>query len=94
MNIASEACQLAMTTDHYPHVHEPQPGVLMCLGYNGRGVALATALGAELAGRIADPKHVACMPTSPLRPIPLHGFWRTGVQLAIARARAQEMFGF
>ena len=86
--------QLAMTTDHYPHIHEPQPGVLIGLGYNGRGVALATALGAELASRIADPAHVACMPTSPLNPIPLHGFWRTGVQLAIARARAQEMFGF
>jgi glycine/D-amino acid oxidase-like deaminating enzyme len=86
--------QLAMTTDHYPHVHEPQPGVLICLGYNGRGVALSTALGAELACRIADPEHVACMPTSPLNPIPLHGFWRTGVQLAIARARAQELFGF
>jgi glycine/D-amino acid oxidase-like deaminating enzyme len=86
--------QLAMTTDHYPHVHEPQPGVLIGLGYNGRGVALATALGAELASRIADPAHVACMPTSPLNPIPLHGFWRTGVQLAIARARTQELFGF
>jgi glycine/D-amino acid oxidase-like deaminating enzyme len=86
--------QLAMTTDHYPHVHEPQPGVLICLGYNGRGVALSTALGAELAGRIANPEHVACMPTSPLHPIPLHGFWRAGVQLAIARARAQEFFSF
>ena len=86
--------QLAMTTDHYPHVHEPQPGVLIGLGYNGRGVALATALGAELASRIADPAYVACMPTSPLNPIPLHGFWRTGVQRAIARARAQELLGY
>ena len=35
--------RLAMTRDHYPHVHEPAPGVLICLGYNGRGVAMATA---------------------------------------------------
>ena len=86
--------QLAMTTDHYPHVHEPQPGVLIGLGYNGRGVALATALGAELATPHCRSRTPACMPTSPLKPIPLHSFWRTGVQLAIARARAQEMFGF
>ena len=31
--------RLAMTRDHYPHIHEPARGVLICLGYNGRGVA-------------------------------------------------------
>jgi glycine/D-amino acid oxidase-like deaminating enzyme len=86
--------QLAMTTDHYPHLHEPEAGVLICLGYNGRGVALSTALGAELAHRIAQPAYSPCLPLSPLKSIPLHGFWRTGVRLAIARARALEPFGF
>jgi hypothetical protein len=83
-----------MTTDHYPHLHEPQAGVLICLGYNGRGVALSTALGAELARRIEEPGYSPCLPVSPLKSIPLHGFWRTGVRLAIARARALESFGF
>src|ERR1700736_1593111 len=41
--------RLAMTVDHYPHVHEPAPGALAYLGCNGRGVALATAMGAQLA---------------------------------------------
>ena len=53
--------RLAMTRDHYPHVHEPAPGVLVCLGYNGRGVAMATAMGAQL--RAAD--HAT---RSPVRP--------------------------
>ena len=44
--------QLAVTTDHYPHIHEPAEGVLVCLGYNGRGVAMSTAMGPELARRI------------------------------------------
>ena len=41
--------QIAVTMDHFPHIHEPAPGILVCLGYNGRGVAMATAMGPELA---------------------------------------------
>jgi len=37
--------RLAITADHFPHVHEPGPGALVYLGCNGRGVALATAMG-------------------------------------------------
>jgi glycine/D-amino acid oxidase-like deaminating enzyme len=44
--------RLAMTADHYPHVHEPAPGALVYLGCNGRGVALATARAA--IGTTAD----------------------------------------
>jgi len=80
--------RLAMTRDHFPHVHEPAPGVLICLGYNGRGVALATALGAELARRITTPDARIDMPVSALRPIPLHALWPLAVKAAIARGRA------
>ena len=44
--------QLAITPDHYPHVHEPDESVLVCLGYNGRGVAMSTAMGPQLARRV------------------------------------------
>src|SRR6267378_971663 len=44
--------RLAMTADHYPHVHEPAPGALVYLGCNGRGVALATSMGQQLAKRL------------------------------------------
>ena len=54
--------QLAITPDHYPHVHEPDESVLVCLGYNGRGVAMSTAMGPQLARRViggvtADDRH-------------------------------------
>jgi glycine/D-amino acid oxidase-like deaminating enzyme len=49
--------RLAMTTDHYPHIHEPAPGILACLGYNGRGVAMGTAMGEQLARRVSAPDH-------------------------------------
>jgi glycine/D-amino acid oxidase-like deaminating enzyme len=79
--------QLAMTTDHYPHVHEPQPGITICLGYNGRGVAMATAMGAALAARIANPHARFDMPVTDIHPIAFHSFWRTGVRAAIVRGR-------
>ena len=86
--------QLAMTTDHYPHVHEPEPGVMICLGYNGRGVAMSTVMGACLAARIAEPDATFDMPVTGIRGIPLHRFWRTGVRAAIARGRLVDYFGF
>ena len=51
--------QLAITPDHYPHIHAPDESVLVCLGYNGRGVAPGTAMGPELARRIVDPRDPA-----------------------------------
>jgi glycine/D-amino acid oxidase-like deaminating enzyme len=85
--------QLAMTTDHYPHVHEPQPGVSICLGYNGRGVAMATVMGALLAARIATPGAPFDMPITAMRGIPFHAFWRMGVRAAIARGRLIDWLG-
>lgn len=85
--------QLAMTTDHYPHVHEPEAGVTICLGYNGRGVAMATVMGALLAARISDLSARFDMPITALRGIPLHAFWRTGVRAAILRGRFSDWLG-
>ena len=42
-----------MTADHLPHLHAPAPGVIAALGYNGRGVALATALGLAIGAHLA-----------------------------------------
>ena len=85
--------RLAMTRDHYPHVHEPQPGVLVCLGYNGRGVAMATALGAQLARRITQPELPFDMPVTDMKTIALHPFWPAGVQAAILYGRMSDFLG-
>ncbi len=66
--------RLAVTPDYLPHVHEPEPGLLMALGYTGRGVALATALGGAM-GRYAatgDQSHLP-LPLTAITPIPFHG---------------------
>lgn len=85
--------RLAMTWDHYPHVHELAPGVHAALGYNGRGVALSTALGAQLARLLAEPGTPLDMPVTPLKPIAMHGFWKTGVRMAILKGRLLDSLG-
>lgn len=85
--------RLAMTRDHYPHVHEPAAGVLICLGYNGRGVAMATAMGRALAQRMANPGAVFDMPLTPLAPIALHALWPAAVKAAILSGRVRDLFG-
>jgi glycine/D-amino acid oxidase-like deaminating enzyme len=85
--------RLAMTRDHYPHVHEPAPGVLICLGFNGRGVAMATAMGRALADRIAHPGCAFDMPLTPVAPIPMHGLWPVAVKGAILSGRLRDFLG-
>ncbi len=83
--------QLAITLDHYPHIHEPAPGVTVCLGYNGRGVAMASAMGPQLAKRILGGRQDEIdMPITDLKPVPFHALWRTGVAARIAYGRIRD----
>jgi glycine/D-amino acid oxidase-like deaminating enzyme len=85
--------RLAMTRDQYPHIHEPAKGVLVCLGYNGRGVAMGIAMGAQLARRISTPSAGLDMPITTLKTIALHPLWPLGVKAAIARGRLGDFLG-
>ena len=85
--------QVAMTADHYPHLHEPAPGVIACLGYNGRGVAMSTAMGAQIARRILDPATPLDMPITSARTIPLHGLWRPAVAARVLYGRIRDAMG-
>ena len=82
---------VALTTDHLPHIHEPEPGLVAAAGCQGRGVALMTALGERLAAYCAerDPDGLP-LPITPIRPIPFHRFHRLGVAAAIAAKRALD----
>ncbi|MBR0644928.1 NAD(P)/FAD-dependent oxidoreductase [Plastoroseomonas hellenica] len=86
--------QLAMTPDHYPHIHQPAPGLICCLGYNGRGIALSTAMGDEIA-RLATgtPAAEIAMPVTPIKPMPFHGFWRVGVMAKVLEGRIRDRLG-
>jgi glycine/D-amino acid oxidase-like deaminating enzyme len=75
---------VAMTADHMPHLHELAPGLLAGLGYNGRGVAMATQMGRLLtAWARGEERRSLGFPATPIAPVPLHGFSRIGVQLAV-----------
>ena len=86
--------QLAISIDHYPHFHEPAPRVLAALAYNGRGVAMATAMGTQIAARVLGaPAEALEMPLTDLKPIPFHGLWRTAVAGRMAYGRIRESLG-
>ncbi len=76
--------KVALTTDHLPHLHEPAPGLHAMLGYNGRGVAMATACGKLLAERLSGrPAEDLALPTTRLRSIPLHGLRNVALASAV-----------
>ncbi|KQW56529.1 NAD(P)/FAD-dependent oxidoreductase [Variovorax sp. Root411] len=78
------AGRIAVTRDFMPHVHTPAPGVTIALGYNGRGIALATSMGKHLAARLVDAGANFPYPVTPIQPIPLHGLQRFYVAGGVA----------
>ncbi len=85
--------QVALTADRYPHVHEPAPGVHIGLGYNGRGVAMASLMGRLLAERVRHRDDHFDLPITPIRPIRFHRFWRTGVQVRRVYGNIRDQLG-
>ena len=64
---------VAMTTDHFPRLHELAPGLFAGLGYNGRGIAAATMMGRDLATLVRGAGDDATVfPVQPLRPLAWH----------------------
>jgi glycine/D-amino acid oxidase-like deaminating enzyme len=82
---------VAMTRDHLPHLHELAPGLRAALGYNGRGVAMATVLGTLLARwTLGEPPAELGFPVTPLRPIALHRCSQLGARVAIQYFRGLD----
>jgi glycine/D-amino acid oxidase-like deaminating enzyme len=81
--------RVALTLDHLPHLHELAPGVHAALGYNGRGVAMATVLGKCLADRVQGAGD-GVFPATPLRPVPFHRWRRLGIAVAVAWKRTLD----
>jgi glycine/D-amino acid oxidase-like deaminating enzyme len=82
---------VAMTRDHLPHLHEPAAGLLAGLGYNGRGVAMATTMGRLLARRaLGAPVVELGFPVTPVLPLPFHGLSGLAARAAIRYLRCLE----
>lgn len=78
------AGRIAITRDFMPHVHEPAPGLTLALGCNGRGIALCTSLGQQLAGRLCDSQAEFSYPVTPLQRLPMHGLQRFYIGAGVA----------
>jgi len=76
--------RIAITDDHLPHLHEPRPGILAGLGYNGRGVAMSNVMGRVMAERVLGANaDVLAFPTTPILPVPLRPLKMASMSTAI-----------
>ena len=76
---------VAITTDQLPHVHEPTPGLMMALGYNGRGVAMASQMDGAVADYAMSGEASALpLPRTPIKPIPFQRLHGVGSELMFA----------
>ena len=82
---------VAITADRLPHLHALAPGLLAGVGYNGRGIAMATMMGRLLArlatGATSDD---IGFPVTTLEPMKLHRFARLGARAAMQYLRLRE----
>ena len=87
--------QIALTSDHLPHLHEPEPGLLAGLGYNGRGVAMSIVIGGILAKRILGAAEDALpVPTTAIRPVMFRDTQVHGAGLAMGWMRLRHRIEF
>jgi glycine/D-amino acid oxidase-like deaminating enzyme len=82
--------RVAIHPDYLPHLHEPEAGMLVAIGCQGRGIGWQTAIGVELAKRVLDRTHELPLPIAPVRPIPFHAFKAIGASAVIAAYRALD----
>jgi glycine/D-amino acid oxidase-like deaminating enzyme len=83
--------RVALTRDFVPHLHEPEPGLLIDIGCMGRGVALQTALGVRLARYLASGDRAALpFRLTSIQPLPLHALHRAYVAAIIAWYRLTD----
>ena len=85
---------VGLTLDHMPHLCRLAPGVITGLGYNGRGVAMTTAMGTVLAKSLAGtPDAELDLPLSTLPKVPLFEIRKPFIAMAIQYYRLRDAMG-
>lgn len=65
--------RIAVTQDHLPHLHQPAPGILAGLGFNGRGIVMSSVMGRTLARKaLGGANSDLPFAVSPISPAPLN----------------------
>ncbi|WP_337997253.1 FAD-binding oxidoreductase [Oleispirillum naphthae] len=82
--------RVAMTWDHMPRLHRPAPDMTIALGYNGRGVALGTAMGQAIGAHILDPQTPLPLTFRTIRPLPVHDLHPIYASMAIEYYRLRD----
>ena len=83
--------RVAVTPDHWPHLHQPENGLWAFVGCQGRGIALMTAMGEKLGQFFAD-GNLDAVPfgVTPIKPIALHSLHKIGVAATIGLYRTLD----
>lgn len=90
----SWAGQVDITADRRLRVHELAPGLIAVLGFNGRGVAIAPAVGKALAEAVlAGSLDALPLPVTPARPVPFHRLRRPAMAAAVQWSRLLDRIG-
>ena len=71
----------AMTLSHTPKLMKLAPGLHAGMGYNGRGIAMATMMGKQMA--LAVTGEQPDLPVEPMSRIPLHGLRQAGISFRL-----------
>ena len=85
---------IALTADGLPHLHIPEERLYIALGYNGRGVAMASQMG-RLLGELAidGEREGSPFPITDIRPIPFHSCRAIGAEAIGTWYRTLDRFG-
>ena len=76
--------RVAITRDYLPHLHEPQPGLLIDIGCQGRGVGLQSTMGKAMADYVATGDANALpLGLTDIRSFPLYGLRRIYVNAVV-----------
>lgn len=83
--------RVAMTQDHIPHLHRLDDGVWTALGYNGRGVGMATLMGRFLAELATGTRPADIpFPVTAMQPILGYPFTRLAARALISYYRFRD----
>lgn len=83
--------RVAITTDHLPRLVEPVPGLHAAMGWNGRGVAMTSAMGPVIADWLTGkPGEDLPIPVTTVRPIPFHGLRLVAAQAIVGWKNFQD----
>jgi glycine/D-amino acid oxidase-like deaminating enzyme len=93
-NIELDYCwsgRVAITLDHMPHLHKLADGVIAAMGWNGRGVAITSALGVELANWFeSNNDDDVALPFSHPKAVPFHMLQEQYIAAAAAWYRFRD----